>query len=67
MLALFMVGKALKVSVAASNAAERLLTWTRSLVMEDPSERDLEQDFLRLLRELQTQCATLRAKRRAVP
>jgi hypothetical protein len=67
MLTLSMVGEALKVSVAASSAAERLLAWTRSLVMDDPSERDLEEDFLRLLRELQAQCATLRVKRGAVP
>jgi hypothetical protein len=48
---------------AASAAAERLLTWTRCLASDDPSERDLEEDFLRLLGQVQRECAALRAEK----
>jgi hypothetical protein len=51
--------------VASSSAAERLLCWTRSLAADDPSEKDLEQDFLRLLRELQALATAVRSATRA--
>jgi hypothetical protein len=63
----FVENDRIQLLATASSVAERLLCWTRSLGAEDPSERDLEQDFWRLLRQLQAQAAAVRAARKTEP